>query len=224
MAEEGSEGVGEEGTAGAEGEGQSTVLTGDDAAADGTEGQASGDGGQEGEQDGQVDGEGDGEGSGEGESQVPETYEFTMPDGMELDQALADAATPVFKELNLTQEQADKLTGLIAEQRQNEAQASQDAFAKQLDDWATELKNDSDVGGEKFDENAAIARTAVDKLGSDALKELFDSTGIGNHPEMFKFALAVGKLLSEDQPGSGTGGAGDQAIEDRMYPKEVVSA
>ena len=186
------------------GEGQGTVLTGDQ---------------QTGEGEGA--GEGAGEGEGEGESQVPEAYEFTMPEGMELDQAMADAATPVFKELGLTQEQADKLVALQADAVQRQAEASQAAFDKQLNDWATELKNDSEFGGDAFDENAGIARTAIDKLGSEGLKDMLDSTGIGNHPELFKFCLKVGKLLSEDDPGSGDAGEGETSIAERMYPNDA---
>jgi len=159
-----------------------------------------------------------GEEAGSDAPEVPESYEFNMPEGMELDQALADAATPVFKELGLTQEQANKLTDLWSGQAQAQAQEQSEAFAAQLEKWATELKNDKEVGGEAFDANTATAREAINKLGSDELRELMDSTGIGNNPAMFKFCLAVGKLLVEDQPGSGTLASAPKDREQVMYP------
>ncbi len=154
-------------------------------------------------------------------AEVPDTYEFNMPDGLELDAGLAEAASPVFKELGLSQDQADKLTGLMAEHQQQQAQAQADAFTQQLDSWATEIKNDAEIGGEAFEKNAAVARQAIEKLGSPELNEMLAGTGIGNHPAMFKFALAVGKLLAEDQPGSGDRAGSNGSAESRLYPNEA---
>ena len=44
---------------------------------------------------------------------APEKYEdFKLPEGMEVNTDLLDKATPVFKELNLTQDQAQKMVDL----------------------------------------------------------------------------------------------------------------
>ena len=147
---------------------------------------------------------------------VPEQYEFTMPEGMELDEAAAKAAGEVFKELGLTQEQADKLTALrVAEQ-----QANAKAFEAQQQAWAQELQNDPDIGGEQLAANAAIARRAVDKLGDDGLRQLLNETGIGNNPSLFRAFLKMGRLMSED---SGVAEASAQSAPEpnmarRLYP------
>lgn len=169
---------------------------------------------QGGEQGG--DSESDGGDSEAGE--VPDSYEFEMPEGMTLDQGLADAVTPVFKELGLNQEQATKLTGAYAQVKQQEAKQAQADFDKQLDQWAGEIKNDKEIGGEAFDANAAIARKAVDQFGSPEMKELLDSTGFGNNPHIFRFMLKVGKLLNEDQPGSGERAQEPVSREQALYP------
>lgn len=160
----------------------------------------------------------DGEGGDSEAGEVPESYEFEMPEGMELDQGLADAVTPVFKELGLNQEQASKLTSAYAQVKQQEVQQAQADFDKQLDQWASEIKNDKEIGGEAFDANAAIARKAVDEFGSPELKDLLDNTGFGNNPHIFKFMLSVGKLLNEDQPGSGERAREDVPTEQALYP------
>lgn len=196
-----------------------TLLTGGDTIDSTASGEQVGD--ESGADDAQK-GESNGD-EGNGESQIPESYQFNMPEGVNMDQAMADEAGPVFKELGLNQEQADKLTGLMAAKIGRDAQAQQDAFSKQLEDWATELKNDSDVGGISFGKNAGIARQAIEQFGSPELKELLDTSGMGNNPALFKFALNVGKLLSEDQPGSGDRAGGDKSIEDRFYPNEAVN-
>lgn len=208
--------TGDDQEANAGGEGNDTLLTGKDGEQDGA--------GSEGNQDGNEgnDQENDGEDKGD-EGDVPEAYEFKMPDGMELDKAMADAATPIFKELGLNQEQASKLVEVYANQIGAQATAQQDAFNDQLETWVTELKNDKEVGGEAYEKNTGIARQAIEKFGSDELMELMDSTGIGSNPAMFKFALKVGKFLVEDQPGSGDAAQEESTIENRMYPNEAAN-
>ena len=148
---------------------------------------------------------------------VPEgDYEFKMPEGMEVDKALANRAQGVFKEMGLTQGQADKLTSMIAEQRVDDSQSGQAAYQKQIDGWVNDIKSDPDMGGDNFAKNAGVAAKAVDKFGSSELKEFFNSTGAGNHPELFRFAMNVGKTISEDQPGSGDN-ANQADATDRMY-------
>ena len=163
----------------------------------------------------------DADGNEEPAPEIPEKYEFNMPEGMEVDQSLADEALPVFKELGLSQEQADKLTGLMVAKAERDSQMMADAYQKQISDWATELKNDKDVGGEAFEKNVSVAREAINKFGSPELRNALNSTGMGNHPEVFKFALAVGKYLVEDQPGSGEPAKMESVIESRLYPNEA---
>lgn len=160
----------------------------------------------------------DGEGGDPKAEEVPESYEFEVPEGMTLDQGLVDAVTPVFKDLNLTQEQASKLTAAYAQVKQQEVEAQTADFQKQLESWAGEIKSDKEVGGEAFDKNVAIAQSAISKFGGDDLKTLLDNTGFGNHPAIFKFALNVGKLIAEDQPGSGDKAVDTKPIEQRLYP------
>lgn len=161
---------------------------------------------------------GDSESDGGDSGAIPDSYEFEMPEGMTLDQGLADAVTPIFKKHNMTQEQVSDFTKAYADVKQAEATQAQADFDKQLDQWAGEIKNDKEIGGEAFDANAAIARKAVDQFGSPEMKELLDSTGFGNNPHIFRFMLKVGKLLNEDQPGSGERAQEPVSREQALYP------
>ena len=73
---------------------------------------------------------------------------------------------------------------------------------------ATRRRNREPALNQRSDEHAeakrAIARTAVDKFGTPELKELLVSHGVGNHPEMIRFMVKVGKLTGEDVPGGVT--------------------
>ena len=124
--------------------------------------------------------------------------EFTVPEGMELNKEVAAEFMPVAKELNLTQDQAQSLVNLQSKQMQELSSAQEKTWADTQDKWREDSKSDKDFGGEKFDENVALAKTALDKLGTSELRDLLDVTGTGNHPEVIRLLVKVGKLIGED--------------------------
>lgn len=127
----------------------------------------------------------------------PEKYEFTMPEGMELDTALAEKVDPVLRELGLSNEQANKLASTFAEYRVSESQRQSDAYAQQVEDWGKAARDDKEYGGAAFETNVAAAQTAIGKFGTPELKALL-ADGLGNHPELIRFCVRVGKAIGED--------------------------
>lgn len=155
----------------------------------------------------------------------PDTYaDFVMPEGVELDSALLTEAAPLFKELGLTQDQAQKLIDFQAKQVQASSESNVDAFNQLMNDWQEQSKNDKEFGGDKFEENVGIARSAIDKFGTPELKQLLEEHGVGNHPEVIRFMVKVGKLTAEDVPG-GTNTPPSKA-QDRvslLYPNDKTA-
>lgn len=150
-------------------------------------------------------GEQDNDTDGEGSQTTPDAYaDFVMPEGVTVNSELLAEATPIFKELGLSQEQAQKLVDFQAKQVQASSQSQVDAFDQLMKDWQTQSKNDKEFGGDKFEENVGIARTAIDKFGTPELKQLLEEHGVGNHPEVIRFMVNVGKLTAEDVPGNTT--------------------
>lgn len=194
-----------------------------------TEGQTTG--GNAGDQ-GQGQGDGqqasrDDEGHGGGVSDVPETYEFNMPEGMELDEKAAETFTPVLKELGVTQAQADKLTeafaGWISDAAEQGQQAREAAATEMAENWVQEMKADETYGGDQYEANLAVARQVVEKIGGESFKNALDETGLGNHPEVFRFLMKVNEVapVTEDAPGSGRAGGrngADVPAYERLYP------
>lgn len=149
----------------------------------------------------------------------PESYtDFVMPEGVEIDAAQLESALPIFKELGLTQEQAQKLVDLRAEQVQGDAQRQIDAFNQLKTDWLNQSKSDKEFGGDKFDENIGAARTALDKFGTPELRELLDTYGIGNNPEVIRFMVRVGKMTLEDVPGGNNAPSAPKDRVSTLYP------
>ncbi len=152
--------------------------------------------------------------------EAPENYEdFTLPEKMEEDKELLEKALPVFKELNLSQEQAQKLVNLQTEYIQEAAKEQQDVWEKTKEDWRDEAKNDKEFGGAAFDENVALAKKGRDAFGSTEFNNMLDITGAGDHPEMVRFLIKAGKAVSEHEILQGTqhtGSPNDRAK--RMFP------
>ena len=210
--------------------GVDTVLTGDAGAADdsGTDdskpgADASGDDAAKLDDDGNPIDDGDaGAGKNDDGSESPDTYaDFAMPEGMELDEAALAEATPMFKELGLNQEQSQKVVDLYAKQVQAGSQKQTDDFNQLMTDWREQSKTDSEFGGDKYDENVKVAQHAISKYGTPELKQLLNDHGVGNHPEMVRFMVKVGRTLSEDIPGNPGGATGnaDDAVS-ILYPND----
>lgn len=181
---------------------------------DGQQGQGTGDGGQP-AQGQQTQGQ---QGDGSNTQQTQEVnYEFEIPQGIEVDQARLDQFKGLAKELNLTADAAKKVVAMEVARVQQAAEQ----HLKTITGWADAVKADKEIGGDKLTENLATARKAID-LGPPELKALLNSTGLGNHPAVVKWALAVGKKLSEDAfvPGGKTTVPQntEEARAARMYP------
>lgn len=168
----------------------------------GTEGaNAEGNDGQPAE--GEAGEEGDGEGKKPEEQKkpegAPEAYEFKAPEGSELDKAAVEQFEPIARELNLSQEQAQKLVDLYGAKVMPQLMKQQaDTWQKQVADWGTATKEDKEIGGEKFEANLTRAKQAMDKFATPQLREFLETSGMGNHPELIRVFVKVGAAMSED--------------------------
>lgn len=146
--------------------------------------------------------------------EVPETYDLQMPEGVELDKEAAAEFVNIAKSLELTQENAQKLATIAAtiQQKQNEAKV------RQTESWVEQVKADKDLGGDKLEENLGIARKALDAFGTPELRDVLNSTGIGNHPALIKAFFKVGKAISEDKFVTGQASSGPTDPAKTMFP------
>jgi hypothetical protein len=136
-------------------------------------------------------------------AKAPEKYEFKAPEGFEVSEALAAEFTPVLKDLDLTQEQADKLMAFAPKLIEP---AVDNAVSKTLEsigysgckDWAGTAKADPEFGGDKLSENLAVIKTARDQFASPELRKLLETTVLGNHPEMLRLFYRIGKQITPD--------------------------
>jgi hypothetical protein len=139
-------------------------------------------------------------------AEVPEAYELATPEGFEkLDETAVAEATPVFKELGLSNEQANKLVPVaasfakrIVEDRDQQLMGT---ILEQRKDWLETAKKDPEIGGTHWDGTISSAAKALDQLGfpkGSPLRVALDDSGFGNHPEMIRLMSKVGKAIGED--------------------------
>jgi len=144
-------------------------------------------------------------------------YEFKAPEGVELDKPSTEEFVALAKEAKLSPEVAQKVVDIAVKREQARAEA----FAKEVQGWEESVKTDKELGGDKLDETLATARKAID-LGPPELRALLNSTKMGSHPAVVKWAYAVGKALSEDRFVGGGSGApkGEKSAAQVLYPNQ----
>jgi hypothetical protein len=140
------------------------------------------------------------------EPRAPAEYsDFTVPEGKNLPPELADQFKTFAKDMDLTQEQAQKLVELGLKRDQTMA----DRVNAESTKWLNELPSDKEFGGEKLSENLAVAKKAMDAFGTPELKQLLETSRLGNHPEMIRAFYRAGLAISQDSK-LVTGGSGDK--------------
>ena len=152
------------------------------------------------------------------EASAPEAYEdFTLPEGMEMDANVLGEFKSLAKELNIPQAKAQQLIDFQTQLATKQAEQYQAAVIKQSQDWAAAIKNDPEIGGENYDKSVASAIKVIQSFGDPALTELLNTSGLGNHPALFKFCHRISAAISEDKfvlPGSQTDAPKEMSIVD----------
>ena len=134
------------------------------------------------------------------ETSAPESYtDFSVPEGHTLDAAAIESATPLFRELGLTQDQAQKLVDFYSTQV-GKINAENEGYMETMrTQWREELKADKDIGG-KLDQVKVEIGRAIDRLPPtvrEPFKEAMNLTGAGDHPAVIKAIHAFASLIGE---------------------------
>lgn len=166
------------------------------------------------------------------EPDLPEKYDITPPEGFEVNDEILAEADPVFRDLKLTNEQANKLMPLAASFAGRIAQQQADAHQAMATGWAKEAKADKELGGANWKETEALVARALDKFAGPAkndkgdpnpFRQLLDETKLGNHPEMIRMFRKIGAAVSEDGdlPRGDSGAAVKQDRLAVLYPNDA---
>lgn len=137
---------------------------------------------------------------------VPEKYEIKAPEGMNVDPKVLETLTPVFKELELSQADVQKLSDAYAPFIKANTEAAIESHRTQVmkdyesvvDGW----KQDSiKTLGADYQKKLAPAAALMDKFPKgEELRAMLDKeqTGVGNHPIMVEFLIWLGSSIRSD--------------------------
>lgn len=131
------------------------------------------------------------------EVEIPESYEFQLPEGREIDKEMVEKFTPVLKELKIGQEGANKLANLLVADQV----AKEQAYQKITEGWKEETIKQL---GTDHQSQLALAAKFIDKFGNDQVRQVLNDTGLGNHPQVVAMFIKAGKHFGNDTFATGT--------------------
>lgn len=141
-------------------------------------------------------------------SGAPEKYaDFKLPEGYAFDPEASKQITALFKDLNLTQEGAQKLVDYYANNSLQAAEAPYKLWADTQKEWVGEIDN-------RFGSKAEAMRTDINKAIDSAIsspklrtafREALDLTGAGSNPDFFEALSIFAKPFIESAPVRGNG-------------------
>lgn len=166
---------------------------------------------------------------------VPDVYEVKI-DGVEMNADLLGGLSPIFKEMNLTNAQVQKLaeayTPIVKAQVEAQQKAAIESWNKQGEDWKAESIK---MLGANAKTEMPFAAKFMDRFGgkvieleggkkTNELRVLMEDTKIGNNPIMLRAIIAAGRLLGEDKfvEGNNDGKGGEPSLYDHPTSKETL--
>lgn len=161
---------------------------------------------------------------------APEKYaDFKLPEGYKFDPTELEKATVLFKDNNLSQDQAQKLVDFYAANSLQAAKAPYDAWANLQKDWQGEIAS-------RFGDRAPTVRADINKAIDVALppslarnfRAGLDLTGAGTHPDIVEALSILFRPHYEGTPVKGNApskegqrapGSGEPvSLADAIYP------
>ncbi len=157
---------------------------------------------------------------------APERYEFTVPEGLTFNEANTAKVTGLFKELNLTNEQAQKLINAEGEYLNDIQTANVEAF----ENFKADLKDQTlKKYGAAWDTEKVYAAKFIDQIGGPELgkqvREFLENDpigqAVGSHPLFTELFITAGKRLAEDklEEGAKTHTKSDKELLEEHYAK-----
>lgn len=156
----------------------------------------------------------------EKKSSEPDVVEYTLslPEGSFQTEADLERTTEIAKKWGLSNEAAQAVISRVDEvvARQHE-QAQAEASS-----WATQVKKDPELGGEKYNEVKQIAKRGATRFASEKLVALMNETRLGNHPEVVRLFYKIGLEFKDDtivMPEARSEPKKPKSLGERLYSK-----
>jgi len=154
-----------------------------------------------------------------------EYKDFTLPEGMEVDEVGMTSFKTEIKAFNdgegLTQEDGQKLIDMHTKVMGEALTAQQQQWTDVTNGWVDEIKADTEYGGAKFQQTQSEMLLAAQEYGSPELVDILKKEpAFANRPAFVKFMTNVGRTLTEDQHQRGEPSKPKKDVSERLYPNQ----
>lgn len=129
---------------------------------------------------------------------TPEHYVLKNANGEDVEPQELEMMSRMFKDVNLSQEQAQKLYSAYEKEQGSFVEQSQKAFNQMRDDWFNQTISDPQIGGQNIGQTKLCIKRVMQQCGNKELSEFLNKTGLGFNPAMVRFMTKVGELLGND--------------------------
>ena len=150
---------------------------------------------------------------------APEAYDFkeSIPEGVEMDEAITKDFTEIARSMNLTNAQANQLAAYGIKYGQTVAAAAQQQRVAEVEQWGKDAKESLGADFDKVMVTAAAGIEAVEKTVPN-IRQALNETGAGNRIEIIRMCEILGQLVKSD-PGQliNAGGAPQPASNETWY-------
>jgi hypothetical protein len=160
---------------------------------------------------------------------APEAYtEFKAPEGFQLDADVIKEAAPMFKDMGLSQEQAQRLVDFYVKTNQETLNQPYEAYKAMREEWVEQAKKHPEIGG-NLDRVLTTVSRAIDSVGDATLarefRQVMDMTGAGDHPSFIRMFYKLASMVTEGRPVMGNGPSrASQQDPNRGRPASAAAA
>ena len=158
------------------------------------------------------------------ETGAPEAYDFkaTIPEGVEMDEAITKEYSEIARGMNLTNEQANQMAAYGIKYGQQIADAVRSQYNAEVKAWGEAAKAEM---GAKFESTMSTAGAGIEAVEKvvPGIRKALNETGAGNRIEVIRAFEMLGQLVQAD-PGKmvNAGGAMEQAKPQTWYPNSKM--
>jgi hypothetical protein len=150
--------------------------------------------------------------------------DIVLPEGAQgADEPTKEALVSILNKYNVPRAGLEELVNLQIEVMKAASDRTSGLWRETQETWRREISADSQYGGPRLQSNLGQISRLIDGCASNAtkLREAFDLTGFGNHPEAIKFfANICRKYLSEGEAVQGQPSATGRTQAEILFPNQ----
>jgi len=138
-----------------------------------------------------------------------------------VDPAVAGEFAAIVNEHGISRDVVAKLVSLQEKTMAATSEAGSQAWAKTQEQWAKDVQNDPEIGGQNLAPTMGKIGQLLDTYGTAELRQAFDLTGAGNNPHVVRFMSKVANVLTESGfISANLAPTGDRSAAETLYPNQ----